>query len=760
MHRLLKREKRPQSPIDHTSRCGTAVEALRVAGLGQKPGSILHYQDEAVTPAAFAPIAGEVQPWGIAREMLTRSKAKEHEAREAEEGESRRGRRQLPLSRVAVGIRAGLSAARSRSRRSRSRGPNQRVDPATSASPKVSRFPHDSTNSWSKAYGRQDTASTYGMKEDCPYSSSEEDEGDEEPSTCHDSQAQGGKWVRSFSDATSSNCTGIVTGPGCLVAPRVKTPRGSASGQSTPRGVRGLKQRTMWRSMATLMLLSISVLCLVFTSGGGGHLGSGEISTQVVTELLNECDSDQDGNMNVDDIRRVVEAMGGINLDEISEVNAAIASVFRHIDKDADQALSHKDLLSYWKRLGKLLNVEEAADWVKHAAQLDDSVAAAFRHNLVTGYDFPELVAGGLTAIERELGIEKPAFQKRLLRSMKWRLWGVGEEPGPPVNLRVMGSGGNSISIAWDAPDDESGFLAHKYVLKRRKVPKLGSKSSGQTHNWSWVTDKSRLAHVDTGLDPVTTYEYSLVAWNAIGHSEAITVQGTTTANSGEGDESSWLMDLCVTLLVLAGAAAWFHSVIRAPRGSEEALASKGSTSESVQQLKTVNSSGSTASGDNPSRTNSASLYSNGEATGSSESLPSAELNEGLSTSEARNALAQAKGAVDSASSRTLVTRRVASQGDELRQCNVCDEKIKARSRRHICSSCHQHFHHKCGKSTHWFFVCPVSSCCICNDCLQKYGDAPVSNANSPLPAQKRLGAGAGAVTRSKAPITRAKTLR
>lgn len=42
---------------------------------------------------------------------------------------------------------------------------------------------------------------------------------------------------------------------------------------------------------------------------------------------------------------------------------------------------------------GTLLTVDEATQWVLHAAQLPQEVADAFVNNMVTGYDFPELAA-------------------------------------------------------------------------------------------------------------------------------------------------------------------------------------------------------------------------------------------------------------------------------------------------------------------------------------------------------------------------------
>lgn len=47
--------------------------------------------------------------------------------------------------------------------------------------------------------------------------------------------------------------------------------------------------------------------------------------------------------------------------------------------------------------------MDEAAQWVLHAAQLPQEVADAFVNNMVTGYDFPELAARQVRA-ERGAG--------------------------------------------------------------------------------------------------------------------------------------------------------------------------------------------------------------------------------------------------------------------------------------------------------------------------------------------------------------------
>ena len=48
--------------------------------------------------------------------------------------------------------------------------------------------------------------------------------------------------------------------------------------------------------------------------------------------------------------------------------------------------------------------MDEAAQWVLHAAQLPQEVANAFVNNMVTGYDFPELAARQVRAERKEVG--------------------------------------------------------------------------------------------------------------------------------------------------------------------------------------------------------------------------------------------------------------------------------------------------------------------------------------------------------------------
>ncbi|CAN0571442.1 unnamed protein product, partial [Ectocarpus sp. 12 AP-2014] len=117
-----------------------------------------------------------------------------------------------------------------------------------------------------------------------------------------------------------------------------------------------------------------------------------------------------------------------------------------------------------------LLTVDEAAQWVLHAAQLPQEVADAFVNNMVTGYDFPELAARQGALLEQDLGITRPAFKRNLVRSMQWKLWGMGEEPAAPAGLRATSSACGAASLEWDQTcpaNSELSFPVHKHVLRR-----------------------------------------------------------------------------------------------------------------------------------------------------------------------------------------------------------------------------------------------------------------------------------------------------
>jgi len=64
--------------------------------------------------------------------------------------------------------------------------------------------------------------------------------------------------------------------------------------------------------------------------------------------------------------------------------------------------------------------------------QLPAETGELFRQNAVTGYDFAELVEDDGAALVQELGIHRAAYQKKLVRSMRMLMSGVGVAPDRP----------------------------------------------------------------------------------------------------------------------------------------------------------------------------------------------------------------------------------------------------------------------------------------------------------------------------------------
>ena len=79
-----------------------------------------------------------------------------------------------------------------------------------------------------------------------------------------------------------------------------------------------------------------------------------------------------------------------------------------------------------------VLSFLKVADWIEYGVQLPSETSELFRQNAVTGYDFAELVADDGAALAHELGIHRAAYQKKLLRSMRMLMSGVGVAPDKP----------------------------------------------------------------------------------------------------------------------------------------------------------------------------------------------------------------------------------------------------------------------------------------------------------------------------------------
>ncbi|CAM9601402.1 unnamed protein product, partial [Ectocarpus fasciculatus] len=129
--------------------------------------------------------------------------------------------------------------------------------------------------------------------------------------------------------------------------------------------------------------------------------------------FFNSLDENSDGVLAENEIREFVGYVGGSSLDDNSEILGGV-----------DKGIGLKELSTWINRLGPMLTVEEAADWVSHAVQLPPEVAEAFRSNSISAYDFPELVEDNGAGLY-DLGIKRK-FRKRIVKVIHSIVWPGG----------------------------------------------------------------------------------------------------------------------------------------------------------------------------------------------------------------------------------------------------------------------------------------------------------------------------------------------
>lgn len=127
--------------------------------------------------------------------------------------------------------------------------------------------------------------------------------------------------------------------------------------------------------------------------------------------------------------------------------------------------------------------------------------------------------------LEQDLGVTRPAFKRNLVRSMQWKLWGMGEEPAAPSGLRAANASSScgAVSLEWDQTTPANSglsFPVHKYVLRRAPMGQGGERHG----DWVTVMASPHSAFFDAGLQPGATYRYALQAWNALGHSGSVEI--------------------------------------------------------------------------------------------------------------------------------------------------------------------------------------------------------------------------------------------
>ena len=347
----------------------------------------------------------------------------------------------------------------------------------------------------------------------------------------------------------------------------------------------------------------------------------------------------------------------------------------------------------------------------------------------ITGYDFPELLEGDGRLLESHLGLSGAYERRRVQRGMRMKLMGMGRPPLKPFAVAAKSRSCSSIVVEWKSDAQDASFPIHKFVLQRRQsattprrrwwglVSSPGN-SSAEGH-WRTVYEGMETRFEETGLATDELYSYRIVAWNVIGRSEYEYVsERTVTSPCAKSDSWFWVLYVFFERLLqfLVAAVAFVASASRLSSSSEglsnsvfrpvltylEGFADRlrywgvpvpplcrrspllEYRSPSLRKGKlSVNDNGATFVAQGPN----SHLHSNDNA----------DDDGGSPTSE------------------IILSKKF---------CSVCREKFSdwdRRVNRHLCSSCHGHFHAKCGTACHGpFFPCPVQGGCKCEKCREE----------------------------------------
>jgi chitodextrinase/tetratricopeptide (TPR) repeat protein len=118
---------------------------------------------------------------------------------------------------------------------------------------------------------------------------------------------------------------------------------------------------------------------------------------------------------------------------------------------------------------------------------------------------------------------------------------GDTEQPTPVSNLTASGITSSSVTLGWSPASDNVAVTGYRV-----------------TRNGTVVTTTTTLAYVDTGLAPNTTYNYSVVAFDAAGNEStptsvsATTLSGNTVGNNSDsGGGSIGMISMLVSMALI-----------------------------------------------------------------------------------------------------------------------------------------------------------------------------------------------------------------
>lgn len=291
-------------------------------------------------------------------------------------------------------------------------------------------------------------------------------------------------------------------------------------------------------------LFVLLIMPIFITANGNAKIGDRVRSKESSFQFFSWVDRDGDGVLRRKEVESLVRnSIGGSEYDSDIEVNSEVEKLMAALDQNNDQKLDLGDVFSHWNHVENLLTVKEVYEWLIYSLQLPESVASAFVEHSVTGYDFPELIENDGEALEKELGIEKSVIRKKIVRSMRIKLLGMGSVPESPIKLTYRLESCTSVELQWQKPYSVS-YPVHSYRVQRRAIARNHrsdintsvtpssissedlkvfdeiSESSQLPLGWVTVYVGPDMHYLDSFQDDNFRVMYRVQAWNAIGHSE------------------------------------------------------------------------------------------------------------------------------------------------------------------------------------------------------------------------------------------------
>jgi len=248
-------------------------------------------------------------------------------------------------------------------------------------------------------------------------------------------------------------------------------------------------------------------------------------------------DKDADGDLDADELRRVIRETGVEQYDEHHEVEVGVQTALS-LDKDNDKALLHKDLVSQWVTLASLMTPETVGEWLTHAVGLSSETAQLFVHANWTGLDLPRLLNRNVDSILSGIKVDLSRAEKiKLVGAVKLRMLNVGRVPHAP-ELKVLDSSKSArcgvIMLSWSNPSRSFPDI-HKYRVFRR----IARDDDLPEHPWALVFEGHTTAFTDRVKDVGPQFDYKIEAWNLVGHSIPTELHDVVPSKRG-CDSSSW----------------------------------------------------------------------------------------------------------------------------------------------------------------------------------------------------------------------------